>query len=231
VRVQGWSEDTAATLREWFPTAEGLSDDDLRHELVRTMGVESQHLGRVTMEQGDGTLTMSAKLKGGGQVVRSLVTEYDWDEGRQRVTLVAEKFFLPTDPAKRAQHGYQKGYGTQSFARLVDTAGRLGIDKIETEAAGTSDSDLNGYATWPALGYDGPILGVTYDVTARRAADKGLPPPPEFREGALVSDLYRTPEGRAWWRACGSNINLTFDPKPGSPQRAALDAYRRAKGL
>lgn len=107
------------------------------------------------------------------------------------------------------------GLGTRIFASEVEAAARAGFDHIET-TAGRSES-MNGYYTWPRLGYDAEID--SYDL------------PDSLSSAQYVSDLMRTQEGRDWWRENGYQTEMRFDLSNGSLSRAVLDAYLKEKGL
>lgn len=128
---------------------------------------------------------------------------------------------------------YPPGYGTRALRRQMEAAGKLGIARVQTDAAGGKGSGYgkryNGYYTWPRLGYDGPVP-TEYDKGGK------LKVPPELHPGVprdklLVSDLMATPEGREWWKANGTTFEASFDPRPGSRSMQVLDAYMKEKGL
>ena len=98
-----------------------------------------------------------------------------------------------------------RGVGTELFARQVDKAVEHGFTSFETQAVRDDEIGLNGYYTWPRLGYDTEI------------GDHKL------------SDMMRTKEGREEWRKEGDTIYLSFDLREGSLSRRILDAYRAAK--
>lgn len=115
-------------------------------------------------------------------------------------------------------HDKGKGVGSEIFASQVENAARLGVARIETEASrGDASNILNGYYTWPRLGYDGPL-------------PDGLPDRPAGLAAARrVSDLMGSEEGRAWWKANGVTVDLEFDLAEGSLSRRTLDSYMTAK--
>lgn len=120
------------------------------------------------------------------------------------------------------------GLGTKIFSEQVEAASAEGFEKINTVAAGAGDATgaMNGYYTWPRLGYDGALdLGAGYEPNGidRKKAREVVP-------GATrVSDMMRTPEGRAWWKANGREVAVSFDLKDGSLSRKVLDAYNEER--
>lgn len=110
-----------------------------------------------------------------------------------------------------------KGLGTKVFGRQVEQAARLGVSKIETTAA-RSDT-FNGYYTWARLGYDG-------NIPARVSSKL----PAGMKKATRVSDLMKTEAGRAFWKANGVQMEMSFDLKPGSTSRRTLNDYVKSKG-
>ena len=115
------------------------------------------------------------------------------------------------------------GFGTTAFANQVRAAVKAGVSRISTTAgragAGSSYGSMNGYVTWPRLGYDAPLE----KHQLRRL-------PPELKGAKTVLDLYQTPAGREWWKKHGTTTSMTFDVTPGSPSLKALNTYLKSKG-
>lgn len=110
------------------------------------------------------------------------------------------------------------GIGTKVFGRQVEQAVRLGATKITAEAS--RSMGMNGYITWPKLGYDAPIPASVVG---------GLPA--SLKGSKNVSDLMKTPEGTEWWTKNGVTTDMTFDLKEGSHSRKHLAAYLERKGV
>lgn len=120
-----------------------------------------------------------------------------------------------------------KGMGTEIFARQVRALSALGFSRITTWASGSASSSMNGYYTWPRLGYDGHLSEVVTD-----AARKALPGVTVQSNGRVrISDVMKTPEGRSWWRANGNGMEVSFDLTPGSQSHRVLAAYLAEKGI
>lgn len=137
-----------------------------------------------------------------------------------------------------------RGLGTKVFAQQIAACERMGVTKIGCEAA--RSGEMNGYYTWPRLGYDAEL---TADEWAGRASKKkyqsltgesdeairravldgitklGLPLDRSFR----LQDLMQSPDGRALWKRYGVTIQCLFDPRPGSVSRRVFDAYVKEK--
>jgi GNAT superfamily N-acetyltransferase len=115
-----------------------------------------------------------------------------------------------------------KGIGSDVFSSQVENARAMGVSKINT-VAGRGPGE-NGYYTWPRLGYDAKLAGKYRDKL------------PESLKGAdKLSDLVKTPEGRAWWRDNGGRQKMQFDLAAGSLSGRVHTAYleeraSRAKG-
>ncbi len=91
--------------------------------------------------------------------------------------------------------------------------------------ANPRNKDMNGYYTWPRLGYDQSIRKPNgqpyYDL--QEAVER-------FPEAKSVQDILSTPEGREWWKANGQELTDTrFDLTPGSRSMQILDAYLEEK--
>jgi hypothetical protein len=108
------------------------------------------------------------------------------------------------------------GTGLNIFARQVEYAAKARVSEIQVQAA--RGPDMNGYYTWPRFGYDGPL-----PVSTR------LSLPQKFDHVSQISELMETKEGRDYWKQNGHTLYLSFDPKPGSPNREVLHAYRKEK--
>lgn len=122
-----------------------------------------------------------------------------------------------------------KGSGTTMFAKQVDSATRLGVDRIEVEeAAGygpktswgkRTPATYNGYYTWARLGYEGE---------ARVKSDesrKALASYMDSSGNVSIPKMMSTAEGRKAWRDYGSDWSGNFDLKKGSYSQRVLDAY------
>ncbi len=111
-----------------------------------------------------------------------------------------------------------RGIGAKMFGRQVEQASRLGFDRIETNAIRNDEHGQIGYKVWPRFGYDAPIP----DRVAAKL-------PGSLAGSKAISDLMKTPEGRAWWDDNGVGFDGVFDLKPGSASRKAWDAYLARK--
>jgi len=127
---------------------------------------------------------------------------------------IKNAYFEIKDPEMRG-----KGIGLEVFGRQVEEAIKQGFDYIETDAARVDSKDpadsMNGYYVWPRYGYDGEIPEEN-DLN-RKAFDK-------FGAKRL-SDLYRTKEGREWWKENGTEVTLRFDLTEGSLSRRIWESY------
>lgn len=118
------------------------------------------------------------------------------------------------------------GIGAKVFASQVENAAKSGVDRLETHAAGSPGSEMNGYYTWPRFGYNqkfGEIDSKWYKDKEKTISEK-------FPEAKSVSDVMRTQEGRDWWKANGFDLpNAKFDLKDGSLSRKVLKMYLEEK--
>jgi GNAT superfamily N-acetyltransferase len=128
--------------------------------------------------------------------------------------------FLTNDSFQVDKDHRGQGLGARAFGRQVEHAVRLGVDRIEADAA--SEYGMNGYYTWPRFGYDGEI-----PREIRTLIEAGQVSPPG--DPRRVSDLMKTEEGRAWWKENGTSFRATFDLEDGSLSRRVWDGYLAEK--
>ena len=121
-----------------------------------------------------------------------------------------------------------RGMGTHMLARQVKAARDNGVDAITCMAAGNPKSagqegrHMNGYYTWPRLGYDAKLS----DNHFLRTGDGGSKRERWEREyGPNVSDMMKSPRGRTEWKENGRPFDAEFDPRPDSQSSKVLDAY------
>lgn len=140
-------------------------------------------------------------------------------KGTREISKADDGKFVVYNDSFEVEKGQQgKGIGAAMFGLQVEQASELGFGRIETYAARFDADGTIGYKVWPRFGYDG-------DIPAHIAAKL-----PDTLAGAKrVSDLMKTPEGRAWWDANGSSFDATFDLDPGSESRKVWDAYLARK--
>jgi hypothetical protein len=110
-------------------------------------------------------------------------------------------------------NGAPRGLGTFITAKQVTKARALGVDHIATQAA-RSDK-MNGYYTWPRLGFDGEVSEA---VTRRDPQADGL-------KGTHLRHLMATKKGRDWWLVNGGTADVEFDLHPTSYSSKHLNAY------
>ena len=134
----------------------------------------------------------------------------------------------------RVNADYQgTGIGTKSFARQVEFASKLGVNKITTSAAKSilrnADGSLNkqfsynGYYTWARLGYDA------------RPADRITEARSYYGSSNInsIADLFDIKasggkiSGADWWKNNGVSTRMTFDLTPGSRSRKRLTDYSK----
>ncbi|MBN1393746.1 MAG: hypothetical protein JW959_01760 [Pirellulales bacterium] len=111
-----------------------------------------------------------------------------------------------------------RGLGLRIFLRQVQSAGELGIRRIDT-VAGRRRGE-NGYYTWPRYGFDAPLPERLRGI---------LPPPLETHRTLL--DLMESEAGRQWWREHGGTIRATFHLAPHSRSQWALGRYLQSKKI
>lgn len=154
---------------------------------------------------------LSVTVKGAGyQALRTIGRD---DKGE----LVVKNEFFEVSKDKQGS-----GLGMEIFGRQVEQASKLGISRIDTQAAGdySQIDKWNGYYTWPRLGYDGAI-----------PSHVGSKLPTKFKKAKNVSDLMKTKDGRDWWKKNGDEVELSFDLSKDSQSQRVLKSYLGAKGI
>lgn len=118
--------------------------------------------------------------------------------------------------------GPLKGRGADLFQDMAGTCTALGIRRILATAAGDVSSWMNGYYTWPRLGFDGRIPDGPWRKMPQHLRDLCGP-------GRQVMGLMVLAEGRSWWREHGSVMDVWFDTRPESPHHLILRQYLRER--
>jgi hypothetical protein len=123
----------------------------------------------------------------------------------------------------KAKSDAPKGIGARIVSRQASESAALGITNIQLHAAGVPGGSLNGYYTWPRLGFNNVDPA---DFTWLR---KRMPEP--LSSATDVLDLFTKPGGPEWWRENGNNAHVAFDTTPGSRSWQALNDYLTVKGI
>jgi GNAT superfamily N-acetyltransferase len=113
-----------------------------------------------------------------------------------------------------------QGHALTAFGREIDQAAKLGVKRLDLEAA-RATGVFNGYYTWPRLGYDAKLT-----TRYTRALREDVAATAAMQQATKVSDLMKTSEGRAWWLRNGDSTHMAFDLTPGSLSRRVFDGYR-----
>jgi hypothetical protein len=122
--------------------------------------------------------------------------------------------------------------GTDMLTAQVAALQRAGVARIKTFAAGNPKdpaSTLNGYYTWPRLGYDGEVPPLVWKAMPEALRRVAKPAGDTGDEGGSTGSSVRAicldPAGRAWWKANGRSFDAVFDLTPGSESLRVLAAY------
>lgn len=123
------------------------------------------------------------------------------------------KPFIKNEYFKAKKAG--EGVGTEVFSRQVTKAKSMGFAYIECHAA--QSRNLNGYYTWPRLGYDAPLTGIP-EAKQR------------FPGVETVLDVFEREGGAEWWKENGVALpKARFDLSDGSRSLKVLNAYREER--
>src|SRR6185437_8764484 len=175
------------------------------HELAALVGAQKGDLVVATTER--------------GSIVLQLMQHDNEYEGKTTIYKEGGKIVVYGDAFVVEDKG--KGTATRIFADKVRGASAVGADRLEAVAGKGwiellgREVNMNGYYTWPRMGYDG-TLGVSFVVDVER--DLGL-------AVDRVRDLMYTQEGRDYWKAHGYQMKMGFDLSFGSMSRRILRAY------
>lgn len=118
-----------------------------------------------------------------------------------------------------------KGSGYKLFAAQVQALKELGVSKITTDAhIGTESAGLlNGYYTWPRMGYDGKLSFSIWKKIPEKIRDQL---PKSDSPFGKILDLYDVTGGKEWWLNNGESIyDATFDLSDDSRSMKVLNAY------
>jgi hypothetical protein len=78
---------------------------------------------------------------------------------------VGDKLICINESIRIKNNSSYKGKGYQLFVAQVEALKEAGIDRIDTYASGSAKyiDEANGYYTWPRMGYDANISGISFN--------------------------------------------------------------------
>jgi hypothetical protein len=184
--------------------ARGLfGDEAIPLDIARVAGATSEATAQIHAIEGGQNAKVAIEIRSPRyEALRNL---YRAPDGK--IVMEAKKF-------NATQTG--QGVGAVVFGNMVESAGRLGVDRIRTHAERTLKA--NGYYTWARFRYDADLPA---DLAAKLPAD--------LARAKRVSDLMTTPGGVEWWKEHGTGLDMVFDLKPGSRSMQIWEEYRRQK--
>jgi hypothetical protein len=127
-----------------------------------------------------------------------------------------ETLILKLDSVTIQKRWRRHGMAREAFARQLEEAKKLGVDRIELTAARNDDPRFLqvGYSVWPKFGFDGPLN-----------PSRAIRLPEPLQGARKLSDLLASAEGRDWWEKHDWSIHLEFDMTPGSRSWQTWRAY------
>lgn len=215
--AEGYQKKAKGTLsRMGFPTDEGGA----REALLKLTGAPAGCSFKIHHLSNEDGFSIEFKGEGIKEAKRHVKVVHSWETGNQLI--ISNELFVLDDSQKGS------GLGTKMLARQIEQAEKAGVVQLETVGGGTPkkynpDSKMNGYYTWPRLGYDGDLSTGKYSKKQKDDLEKNFP------KAKTVSDLMKTPEGRAWWKENGWQMDLTFKISKDSVSRKVFDQYVEAK--
>ena len=123
-----------------------------------------------------------------------------------------------------------KGFGTRILAAQVRAARELGVTQLDLIAGGHHETrgeknHMNGYSTWPRLGYVGTLTPEHIAQARKDAKYAALP------DRATTKDLFDLPDGKDWWLDHGHQLPMVFDLTEGSHSTTTLNKKLTEKGI
>lgn len=115
------------------------------------------------------------------------------------------------------------GFATKNLYAQALQCHKLGIGQIRCTAGGSRHQSMNGYYTWPRLGFDGRV-----PYNAKRRAKEEFPNLPS---GFTVRDIFMQESGAEWWKENGDQFEAHFNTHPNSRSMRVLRAYLKEKGM
>lgn len=136
--------------------------------------------------------------------------------------LVCKNYSIEVKPEYR-----EKGLGSEIFTNQVRELQKNGFSYIEADLSRAEG--MNGYYTWPRLGYDAPLSSALSEYGDEEDFAKDIRK--LFPGTETILDLMSTQEGREWWKKNGVSIDKgRFDLTSGSRSLQVLEAYQKEKG-
>jgi SPP1 gp7 family putative phage head morphogenesis protein len=119
------------------------------------------------------------------------------------------------------------GTGTDIFGRGVENAKKLGAKYIACHAGKLDASGrhtMNGYTTWPGMGYDESLKSIEGYNKEGAAAIKT-----KFPHAQSIQDVIDADGGHQWWKDNGFDLyHMKFDLSDGSRSMKKFGAYLEA---
>ncbi|MCI0389000.1 MAG: hypothetical protein MOB07_09595 [Acidobacteria bacterium] len=107
------------------------------------------------------------------------------------------------------------GFMSRVLDQQIDSASRLGVDRIEAFAAGGPGKIYNGYYTLPRLGFDGPLKPAVMAQAPRN-----------LRDAKTIQELFSRQGGPEWWKKNGRPIEVSLSIEEAARMKAARDAQK-----
>lgn len=227
VNFAGGEEATKRTLREFFGR-------DVDPKIFAAL-VNAHDGARVSVSSYGGNL--SVETRGDGYNATRTVRR-----DRDGTIYVKNNYFRvefnrapnPNPPPKWNQSNPEVS-GSALLANQIRAARALGAAKLKTHAARADaphpNDGMNGYYTWPRLGYDDSIPGGKWDKLSREKPELAAlvtSNPTGSTVEKSVLNLMTTEEGRKWWQKYGDDLfDMEFDLKHDSLSMRTAVAYAK----
>lgn len=192
---------------------------DVAHRMKALLGTDDPHAAATLV----GAPKDSAVRLGTGLSSNSLLIDVKAQEFFAKRMLSRDdegRLYLHNDLLMVKPEHQGAGIGSDVFHREVEAAADAGVAYIETHAARDDDPSMpmNGYYTWPRLGYDAPLTDLPPQLRHRIGG--------QFPDAKSVLDLMETETGRSFWKKEGTDLfHAKFDLTPGSRSMRVHAAY------
>lgn len=122
--------------------------------------------------------------------------------------------------------------GSKLLNNQIAALAKLGVKYIETDAARQDSTNpnngMNGYYTWPRLGYDAEIPSDKYRLLPAHLKQLVEANALGSEHSRSILNLMTTAEGRDWWKKNGDWLHgAVFDLTPGSLSMRVAEAYQK----
>jgi len=216
----GWSDEE---MRKAGINPLGMDPDDI--DAIKKVGLTPKDLGDLAGKADAATITVSVSTFGKETTIYVNVNspQLEGPSIRRIVVSPSGNKVIHNDFFAVKEQYQGKGVAREMLRRQVESAQRLGISSIRTNAvrAGTK---FVGYYAWASLGYNAKLSADHISTLRSNAAAAGVAVPKNLGAVRDLHGLFKTPGGRELWKKAGFSMDMTFDTRRGSMSNRMLNA-------